>query len=677
MIFEKEREKEANSKQKQLRFNSDGTISLPEKIQKDLEKSKREYIRTLDIWEDNEEDYSLLYHKEDSISGFNLYNDGNKLNSLKFSNGKTQEDVVKEVVNHINNGKKIVFIKGMCGTGKSIIALNIAKELGRASIVVPGKSLQKQYMQDYTKGKYVLKNDHKKLKIKVITGRDNHACLFKRGVSADDFELPCKIEIKEKNIDKIKEYLRDNPKVSKNLELEDVRRISIAPVCPYWSPIVPAHMDLNLSAVKKNYKGINNTEFNIYQRKPGCSYYQQFNSYLDSEVMVFNSAKYLLESLMNRKPATDVEIIDECDEFLDNFSSMKSINLNRFLGSINNIFIDDKSRDYFVQKIKLFVNEIILDPMTKNFALKKEIFNLKDTRIYELISMLTENYDILDEVDEDSYAHSVYETAFEFHNFPEDVYLRFRIEERGIIVDMVTINIARRFKELMDKNKSLVLMSGTIHSEKILKDIFGIEDFVIVDAEIQQLGEIKILKTGYEIDCKYENFRNGNNTREQYLISLDKAVEKAVKPVLIHVHSFDDLPSEDEKMMYNLQNLITKNKLITNQSNGNDQEMINKFKKGEINCLFTSKCAIGVDFPGEQCRSIIFTKYPNPHVDSIFWRILKKTHPTYYWEFYKDKANREFLQKLYRGLRSKDDWVYILSPDSRVLEAADNLINDR
>jgi len=216
MIFEKEREKEANSKQKQLRFNSDGTISLPEKIQKDLEKSKREYIRTLDIWEDNEEDYSLLYHKEDSISGFNLYNDGNKLNSLKFSNGKTQEDVVKEVVNHINNGKKIVFIKGMCGTGKSIIALNIAKELGRASIVVPGKSLQKQYMQDYTKGKYVLKNDHKKLKIKVITGRDNHACLFKRGVSADDFELPCKIEIKEKNIDKIKEYLRDNPKVSKN-----------------------------------------------------------------------------------------------------------------------------------------------------------------------------------------------------------------------------------------------------------------------------------------------------------------------------------------------------------------------------------------------------------------------------------------------------------------------------
>jgi len=53
------------------------------------------------------------------------------LEPLTFSNGKTQEDIVKEVVEEIKNGTRVIFIKGVCGTGKSSIALNIAKEIGR------------------------------------------------------------------------------------------------------------------------------------------------------------------------------------------------------------------------------------------------------------------------------------------------------------------------------------------------------------------------------------------------------------------------------------------------------------------------------------------------------------------------------------------------------------------
>ena len=39
------------------------------------------------------------------------------------------------------------------------------------------------------------------------------------------------------------------------------------------------------------------------------------------------------------------------------------------------------------------------------------------------------------------------------------------------------------------------------------------------------------------------------------------------------------------------------------------------------------------------------------------------------WDFYKDKARRELLQRVYRGLRSKDDHVFLLSPDDRVLRS--------
>jgi Rad3-related DNA helicase len=75
-----------------------------------------------------------------------------------------------------------------------------------------------------------------------------------------------------------------------------------------------------------------------------------------------------------------------------------------------------------------------------------------------------------------------------------------------------------------------------------------------------------------------------------------------------------------------------------------------------------------MDFPGEQCRSIIFTKYPNPDIKDPFWRILEKTRPMHYWNFYRDKARRELLQKAYRGVRYEGDYVYILSPDKRVLD---------
>jgi len=69
------------------------------------------------------------------------------------------------------------------------------------------------------------------------------------------------------------------------------------------------------------------------------------------------------------------------------------------------------------------------------------------------------------------------------------------------------------------------------------------------------------------------------------------------------------------------------------------------------------------------CESVLLTKYPNPNVQDTFWKILKKTHPHAFWDFYKDKAWRGFFQRISRAVRFKEDHVYVLSPDLRVLEA--------
>ncbi|MBS3099998.1 DUF2075 domain-containing protein [Candidatus Pacearchaeota archaeon] len=664
----------------QLNFNSDGSISIPDSVKKDIDIEERfvkNRIPALDIWDsaDNLDDENE-YNSGEDVSGFNLYSNNQKLNPLKFSNGKNQEDISNEIIREIKNGKKVIFVRGVCGTGKSAIALNVAKKIGNASIVVPGKALQRQYQADYSGSKYVLKNNHKKLKIKVITGRDNHPCLYSRGNSADYYELPCKIEIKEKNFVKLKEYLKENPKVSDNLELKDIRRISVASVCPYWCPILPSEFDLKIEAKKRKYKGLKGIDFTIFNRKQGCSYYNQFNSYIDAEVIVFNSAKYLLETAMNRKPMTEVEIIDECDEFLDSFSTEKHLNLTRLFNSLNNFFSEDDRVNSLVEVLSSITSKILSDIESKGFN-NLEISKLADTSFCRLIKFILDNQEILEGIDEESYAYRTLEIAKSFEGLIDDAYVSFSREERGITVGIVTTNLAKMFSELLDKSNSIVMMSGTVHSERVLKHIFGIENFIVIDAEIKNQGSVESVATGVEIDCKYENFKSGNVSREDYLVALDKCISVSKKPALIHVNSFDDLPSEDEKIRYSLKNLVSKNSLIEKQKNDSLGKDVDRFKKGEFDVLFTTKCNRGVDFPGAQCRSIVFTKYPNPNAASLFWRILKKTHPQWYWEFYKDKAKREFLQKIYRGVRSENDNVEVLSPDKRVLDAVNECFASR
>jgi len=636
---------------------------------------------------------------------WSLYEKERFLEPLRFSNNKTQEDVVKEVIQSIKEGNRIIFIHGKCGTGKSAIALNIAKELGKSSVVVPSKALQQQYKRDYEENKYILDNKKRKLKISVITGRNNHRCKFlednknaipiqkqeinaklydifdgrreklneliAKDLSADNKNIPCKIEIKEKNLQRLKEYLKQNKKINpKNFEkASDIKRMSIAPVCPYWSPVVPEEYEAkNLNQKEKiKYKGLQGKNFIFYRRKPGCPFYEQFNSYVDSDIIVFNSLKYKLESALNRKPCTEVEIIDECDEFLDSFSNQRNINIDRLQNSLSHAVINDEENFQIVHEINEILNHLKKNSKINELIRRREIIELKKTGLYDLFKIFIKNYEFLDEIDEESYVYDVESTIKMFDEFLDESYVLFEKRENNLIANIVTINLAKKFQEMVNKNKILVLMSGTLHSNDVLSDIFGIEKFKIIDAETENPGKIKILRTGEEFDCKYSNFSSGKAERKKYLQALDKCIEIGKKPVLIHVNSFRDLPDRFEREKFDLRHVITREDLIELQNRDKESTMVKKFKEGKINVLFSTKCSRGVDFPGEECNTIIFTKFPNPNVQDAFWKILNRTNPQKYWSFYKDKARREILQKIYRGLRFKEDEIFLMSPDSRVL----------
>jgi len=616
-------------------------------------------------------------------SYWSLYENNKKLQPLRFSNGKTQEDVVNEVVNLIKKGKKVIFIHGVCGTGKSAIALNIARSLGRGSIVVPIKSLQRQYEHDYINNKYLLKENGEKLNITIITGRDNHDSVIKPGISCADPFLPDTITITEKNRTQILEYYESNPYISqstkKDIELKKLKRIAIAPANPYWSPIMNSIHELPMrDAKKKRYLGLNGKEFIFYHRKKGCTYYDQYDSYINSDVIIFNAAKYKIEAALDRKPLTDVDIIDECDEFLDSYSNERDLNLTRLSNSLKILSSEYPEAQEVIEQILELIK--LEEQQKKALGIdEKKVYPIGETKIEKIINLLSTNPALEAEItlDDANYSNAALEIAHEFADFLDDTYVSFKRYEDNLTVQMATINLSKQFSDLVNKNKALVLMSGTLHSKKVLKEIFGVKDFEVVEAENKQPGTIEIHRTGKEFDCKYENFKNGEKTREDYLKALFACVNKSAKPTLIHVQAFEDLPKEEEKVNYELKNLVSKEELLHTQKNDKSEFRVSEFKQGKTNVLFTTKCSRGIDFPGKTCNSVILTKYPNPNTKNIFWAILKETFPKYYWDFYKDKASREFLQKIYRAVRSKDDHVYVLSPDSRVLDAVRKLQVER
>ena len=143
------------------------------------------------------------------------------------------------------------------------------------------------------------------------------------------------------------------------------------------------------------------------------------------------------------------------------------------------------------------------------------------------------------------------------------------------------------------------------------------DSFKVVEAELEMPGTVSKFRTGLEKNCKYENFASGAVTRENYLKALSACVSNADAPVLVHVSSFSDLPSQEEIEDFKLSNLISREKLKEMQFKDSSNKRVDDFKSGNADVLFTTKCSRGVDFAGDKCRSIILTKYPYPNIQML------------------------------------------------------------
>ncbi|MBI2109889.1 hypothetical protein HYT58_01800, partial [Candidatus Woesearchaeota archaeon] len=316
------------------------------------------------------------------------------------------------------------------------------------------------------------------------------------------------------------------------------------------------------------------------------------------------------------------------------------------------------------EKVKEILNQIHEMVLEARKDYTNEIGLLKDSKVNDLFGFLRDSPEIMEYEDFEDYCL----IAEEFKQHRDDTYIGYSTNKRNnVIVTLVNADLAKRFNSLLDKNRIFVMMSGTLHSDQVLKDVFGIKNYVIIEAETKEHGTVNRVFTRLEKNFRYKEFRDGTVSRENYLKALEKCIETAKRPVLIHVNAISDLPNEEEKEQYGLNLLKTQLEFTEEQERFRLGELLQIFKQGKIDILYSTKCGRGVDLPGEMCNSIIFTKYPYPSMDSLFWKVLKKSNPENFNKFYFDKSRREYVQKIYRGLRSKEDKVYLLSPDIRVM----------
>jgi superfamily II DNA or RNA helicase len=102
---------------------------------------------------------------------FDWYEDDlDKLNPYKsFRPG--QKEVIKNILNAFESGKRFVILQLPTGAGKSVIAYIVSKILESSYFITSSKMLQDQYARDF--------HD-----LSVVKGRSNFNCLMKNATCA-------------------------------------------------------------------------------------------------------------------------------------------------------------------------------------------------------------------------------------------------------------------------------------------------------------------------------------------------------------------------------------------------------------------------------------------------------------------------------------------------------------
>jgi len=483
-----------------------------------------------------------------------LNSKGEKVPPLEFE-GKTQFDVVREIIEAFDSYNKVFYISPT-GTGKSLIALmTIWNRFSNGIIVVPTKHLQKQYYRDYNpiSGKFRIPN----LRINFILGRNNFICPL-TGKPCNDPNLPCTQKLGE-----------------------DETRYEVAAKCPYWNPRYPSHLankvKYRIGREYETYITASGRWAIFYSGNPkdDCPYLRQYyESYLNSEVVVMNDKLWLIETLARRKPIWfgGIEIVDEVDLFLERLVRGYIIRYDRikkYMDSKLKKEWDWVIQGRFVEREDVF--ELVFDLLSK---LENRIGEEAET-LYHKVNRIVDDFDMM---------------VYKIDKKENKIYFFYKRPSQFI----------NRLFRL--SNRYFLGMSATLQDVQILKEYFGFKDdeFTIIYGKKKFPGKIYLLKT----KRWWISHKNWKTIEPKVVKEVKSIIKKGVEKdfrVLVQAHAFKyvdklGIPLDDAKHDY-----------------------FDKWLKGEIKAIASTRTKRGVDLRKELIprKLLIIPKFPLPDKESI------------------------------------------------------------
>lgn len=442
-----------------------------------------------------------------------------------------------------------------------------------------------------------------------------------------------------------------------------------------------------------------------------CGYYKQFYSYVDSDVIVFNSAKWNLETMMGRKPKVNVEIVDEGDYWLD--SQATTIELMR--STIDKIFpASNKMKQIKLDTLARFDMSFkkIKSDVAKSKTDDVNIINAKDYKeLFYAIGVFLEEYSKQAEDDDTVEQKLVDIVAIRKY---ADVASLSVVEGKREETKIIKVYIPYPDKLLQElfssSSKNIVLTSGTMHSNSVLSNLFGINDdnYVVdlLNGRKEHPGRLKCIKPPKDspfsmVKVNYTTWKSPefreyysgvlNYILDNLKMGIDKTTgkpgeakiivltpaKKYAEGILKRPDVFVDFAKgrsqEDDiikpSINTNLNDYVDNTLTDVRKIKSSDIELDGDVLRTDKQIIVSTRMVRGTDLRDNLCRAIVMTKWPVGDISDGYLQAIKKRFgDKVFWEIVRDKAAREAVQYVSRGLRHESDWCFFSTVDQTAFD---------
>lgn len=629
---------------------------------------------------------------------------GQPLAPRAYSTGLTQDEAVKailapfRVARRFGKEQDVFFIAGT-GSGKSLVALNVAARVGgRALVSAPTVNLQDQY-EEAARSKRVLKADGRPLAVASVKGKRRYACPFEGGTAAD-------------------------PHVCQRGGKNKDRSWRKASWCPHWAPtLTRAGFDAllrNRADILRSealdartltflheldrgpaaYLGVGGEEY-VHVGPRGCGYFDAHHALATADVAVLSNAKWQVETELGRKPRVELEVFDEADGFLDELFDEQRITAEGIFQLLDRVA-------YAAKVLTLPEEEL----RTKEAFERASplVVQLPDPAGYHALASLARRlrtFESPDDFDDEKTWRALEAAPRMIAEWPKLALARLRAEFShhswaALHVDALLVggaiqdddeNIVAKVKGFVASRDSLLLaydasgvyftysnlaaplrrlaersaplrlwMSATFPSEPILRRVYGFRDPVVVMGEPRFQGTLRVVRHAAP-RVTHATWQR-EQTRRAFVASLHDVftrlppAERAI--VLVH----------GKQRLLDVAEVSPVARWLVGELEDDalrHEARLDAFLRGERSVLASTRIARGVDFAGDKARHIVLIKDPLPNLRARRFQVLeKKWGSELLYAYADDIASRTLAQMVGRGLRHPEDWVTLWVLDAQV-----------